>query len=347
MGFLLAFFMLFSACMKHPTGLPEPLGYGGLLALGWNSVISAQFLEGLDYFLQAMEVDITRPEAFLGAGIASIHLNGYHGSASSYFQTAIQLDQGQSAVVRHVNQVLVQDTLWTSVQCIDPDLPSDSLSIWLSFTADSGLVWIGNQIMNYLEENDLSTDLTFRLMPGPGLLGGCVDLYNMQNGQVYGADSISGNYVYFTVPMTRTSQGPGNYYCQWVMADQGILYDYAELLMGESPSQITLDAMAGRVSLEQARGSEGDLLQAAACTQGLIWNAPDYRFGKGDTLLESVYDTHLRQVVSCCGSIAFSRGRYEYCWFLCRQAGYGLELDPDSDSFLLELLQVLQEMGEP
>lgn len=338
--------VLLVSCMKSPEDLPEVDGYEGLVTLGWNSVREAEFLESLDYFFQAMSVDVTRPEAFLGAGISSIHLNGYHESATGYLQTAIQIDQGHSAVVHSAGQTVTQDTLWTSIQCIDNDLPQDSLQLWLSFTADSGLVWVGDRIMTYLDNNGLSTELSFRLKPESECLVACVDLYNMQNGVFYGADSILDDYVYFTVPVTATSQGAGSFYYQWVMAGQGVLFDSADLQMDENSSQTTLDALAARVSLEEARGEEGDLLQAVACTQGLIWNAPEYRFGKGDDLLESVYSIHLRHVAACCGSMAFSRGHFGYCWFLCKQIGYGLELDPESDTFLLDLLLVLLEMGQ-
>lgn len=292
-----------------------------------------------------MEVDVQRPEAFLGAGITSIHLSGYREGAPGYLQAAVQLDQGHSAVFINADQTVLQDTMWTFVQCTDEDLPPDSLEKWLSFTADSGLVWVGNSIRGYLTDNGLSTDLSFRLQPEAVQLAACVELYNMQNGALYSADSISQGFVHFTVPVTTTSQGPGNFYYQWVMAGQGILFDYAETDIETPPGQTTLDALAARVSVEEARGGNGDLLQAAACAQGLLWNAPDYRFGRGDPLLETVFGTELRHVVASCGSFAFSRGRFAYSWFLCRQAGYGLELDPDSATFLLDLLAVIMEMA--
>lgn len=342
---ILLLILLLVSCMKNPSGLPDQLGYDGLIVQGWNSFITGEFQEALEYFQQAMSVDLNRPDAFLGAGIASIHLEGYHEDARGFLQEAVQLDQGHSAVSISVDRTVTQDTLWTVVQCIDDDLPPDSLGKWLWFTADSGLVWVGNSIRNYLVSNGLSTDLSFRLQPEAIELAACIELYNMQNGEFYCADSISDGFAYFTVPMTATSQGPGNFYFQWIMADQGVLFDTAELSIEEPPGQTTLDAIAARVSLEAAMGEEGDLLQAVACTQGLLWKASDYRFGEGDSLLESVFQTETRHVVACCCSFAFNRGKFIYSWFLCRQAGYGLELDPESVSFLLDLLCVIQEMA--
>ena len=337
---------VFLSCMRNPSDLPESVGYEGLIAQGWSSFLTGEYVQALEFFHQAMEVDVTRSNAFLGAGITSIHMHSYHEAAIGYLQTAIQLDQGGSAVVRHAYQTVTQDTLWTSIQCVDEDIPADSLQKWLSFTADSGLVWVGNAIRDYLVLNDLSTTLSFRMKPPESsALAACIELYNMQNGAFYSADSISDGFVYFSVPVTATSQGPGSSYFQWVMADQGVLFDSADFQLSGEGGHITLDALAARVSLEDAREEDGDLLNAVACTQGLLWSSPDYRFGEGDQLLEGVFQTQLRHVVACCGSLAFSRGKVTYCWFLCRQAGYGLNLDPDSPTFLIDLLGVLQEMA--
>ncbi|PIE51088.1 hypothetical protein CSA37_01600 [Candidatus Fermentibacteria bacterium] len=129
------------------------------------------------------------------------------------------------------------------------------------------------------------------------------------------------------------------------MADQSILFDYAELRIDPDCRQITFDALAAGVFLENAKGDAGNLLQAVACSQGLLRYSPDYSFGAGNALIQSVINAKLRHTASCCAAMAFSRGSFLYSWFLCRQAGYGLELDPDSSEFLLELLLVIQNMG--
>ncbi|PIE51089.1 hypothetical protein CSA37_01595 [Candidatus Fermentibacteria bacterium] len=164
--------------MRNPEGLPEIQGYSGLIVQGWNLMLERDFTGALEWFINAMEVDVNRPEAYLGAGVASIFLNEYHSAAEGYLQTAIQLDQGHSAIINRVHQSLVQDTLWTVIECVDRDLPEDSLQSWLSATKDSGLVWVGSSIMDYLTSNTLDTDLSFRLKLNTDSLGACVELYN-------------------------------------------------------------------------------------------------------------------------------------------------------------------------
>lgn len=336
--------MSMMGCMEHPSGLPDPLGYDGLVEAGWLSLKEAEHSEALDYFMQAMDVDLSRAEGFLGAGVSTIYIGSWRETGRGFLQQAIQIDHGSSAVRIHTGKFLQQDTLWTVIECTDPDLPEDSLSAWLSFTADSGLVWVGETIRNYLLDNGFSTDLSYRLQPYANVLGACLDLYNMQSGDFYSADSIRDGWVHFTVPMHSTSQGPQGSYYQWVMADDGILFDFAEIDVEGNYDQNSLDALAGRVCLEAAFGDLGSLLQSTACSQCLIAAAPDYRFGHGNELMESVFNLQLRHVVGCTASFAFGSGKFSYCWFLCRQIGYGEDLDPQSATFLLDLLLVLTEM---
>lgn len=342
-----ALLLFMMSCMEHPSGLPDPLGYDGLVEAGWNSLKAAKHSEALDYFQQAMEVDISRAEGFLGAGISTIYIGSWRETGRGFLQQAIQIDHGSSAVNIHTGNALYQDTLWTVIECTDPDLPADSLNTWLAYTADSGLVWVGETIRNYLLDNGLSTDLSFRLQPEANTLAACLELYNMQSGDFYAADSIRNGWIHFTVPMHSTSQGSQSFYYHWVMADDGVLYDFAETDLEGTFDQTSLDALAGRVSLEEAFGDEGSLLQAVACAHCLIEEAPDYRFGKGDELLESVFSLQLRHVVGCAASFAFSNEKFSYSWFLCRQIGYGEDLDPQSETFLMDLLLVLAEMVQP
>jgi hypothetical protein len=341
---VLMLLLLALGCMKNPSDLPEPGGYEGLLELGWNSVKEGRYYDGMNYFREAIEVDVGRTEAYLGTGVTSIFIESYWEEGENYFQMAVQRSLGFSAIEQRLNQTIAQDTLWTVIECIDPDLPADSLNNWLASTADSGAVWVGEQINNYLTANDLSTDLSFRLIPDIRTIASCVDLYNMQNGASYNGDSISEGYVHFTVPRTSTQVGQGISYFQWVMADQGVLLDYTVAHGTEQAEQSALDALAGWAVLEEAKGEQGDLLQSTACSQYLIWAAPDYRFGSGDSLLESVFNSRLEDIVACSASLAYVEGKFIYSWFMCKQMGYGLYLDPLSETFLLDLLGVLMEM---
>ncbi len=210
---VLVLFSLLVSCTGNPSGLPEPQGYEGLLAQGWNSFKEAEFPQALDFF-QAMEVDVQRPEAFLG--------RGYH------FHTPQRLPRGRSRLSaggcpagsgafscvyqRRSDGIAGHHVDLRSVHRRGP--APDSLEKWLSFTADSGLVWVGNSIRGYLTDNGLSTDLSFRLQPEAVQLAACVELYNMQNGALYSADSIS-RLRAFHRSRYHDIPGPGNFYYQW------------------------------------------------------------------------------------------------------------------------------------
>jgi len=334
-----------SGCVEHPSGLPEPEGYDGFLALGWQAIQQGQYQEAFDWFEQAIEIDVARPDAYLGAGIACVYLENLYIVAGSYFQAAIQQDLGHSAIVRRLNQVQVQDTLWTVFECVDPDLPQESLDVWLPLTGDSGEVWVGQQIWDYLDRGGFDTSLEYRFLPGPGDPVSCLDLYNAQSGAFYDGDSVCAGYVYLEAPMTFVQVGGIDYYT-WIMVGQNIGYDYATLDADASAGQITKDALAGWSMLQQVRGDGGDLLQAAACSQSLLQIAPGYLFGEGDPLREGVFDLDAVQVVAGGASYIYTHGKFIYSWFMCRQAGYGLDLDPESETFLLDLLELFSQMQD-
>ncbi len=332
------------SCMKNPSGLPDPMGYEGFIEAGWQSLAQGSALEALGWFQQAMALDVSRADGYLGAGVSCIFLENYWPSADSYFQAAIQQDLGRSAVMEHLCQNRTQDTLWTVFQCMDSDLPQDSLQSWLLLTADSGSVWVGRQIHDYLVSRELDTDLLYRFIPGDDDPAACLELINLQSGEGYQADSIRGGFVYFTAPVSVVSQGLGVQYYTWVMADQAVVYDYATFSAGTGAGQITRDALAAWIMLQEVRAADGNLLLSAACARGLLRVDPEYRFGAGDSIREAVFDTDIDDVVSTCASHAFTEGLFVYSWFLCREAGYGLGLDPFSPGFLLELLDVILSM---
>jgi len=342
----LILFTLFGfACMRNPSDLPEPEGYEGFLELGWQAVSEGEYLSAFDYFQQAIAVDLSRAEGFLGAGVACLYLQDYWSQGDAFFQSAIQKDCGNSMVVQYEDEAQTQDTMWTVFQCIDTDLPQDSLDVWLSMTADSGEVWAGDQIYNYLSANQLSTDLQFAFCPVHSNAVACVDLFNVQSGAFYSGDSTVSGSVYLTVPMQTLDIELGVEYHTWIMVNQNIIYDYATLNIPDQQSQITLDALAARAMLQGVRGEEGDLLQAVASTAGLLQIAPDYKFGYGSSLRETVFDTDMVDVSASAASYAFLNEKYINSWFICKQVGYGLELDSQSENFLLDLLEVIAQMG--
>ncbi|MCK5036712.1 MAG: hypothetical protein KAS73_12535 [Candidatus Sabulitectum sp.] len=342
----LIFLALFSvACMRNPSDLPEPEGYDGFLELGWQAVQHGEHLDAFDYFQQAIAVDLSRAEGFLGAGIVCLFLEDYRSQGDAFFQSAIQKDCGGSVVVQYQDEVQIQDTMWTIFQCIDPDLPKDSLDIWLPLTTDSGEVWVGDKIYNYLFTNQLSTDLQFKFTQSHSNAVACVDLFNVQSGAFYSGDSTVAGFVYLTVPLQKLDIEQGIDYYTWIMVNQNIIYDYASFNAPDQNSQITLDALAARVMLQEIRGDTGDLLQSVASTAGLLQIASDYKFGTGNPVRESVFDTDIVDVSASAASYSFLNKKYINSWFICKQVGHGLYLDPQSENFLLDLLELFAQMG--
>jgi len=332
-----------TSCSNNPSDIPDPEGYDGFLELGWLSIQEDRYLDAFEYFQQAIAVDINRAEGFLGAGVATLFLEDYWNIGDDYFQLAIQRDMGKSIVVQHFEEEQIQDTLWTIFECIDPDLPPDSLNSWLSLTADSGAVWVGLQIYNYLSANQLSTYLSFRFKPVHDNAIACLDFYHPGGGWFMYTDSTLSGYVYVSLPM-YTMYGSGESYYTWVMVEQSMRYSYATFDSEVLPGQVTLDALAIWSALQELRNENGDILQAAACAQSLLQLAPLYSFGKNSPFRDGVFDFDIIDVTASGASCAFNNRRYLYSWNMCKQAGYGFDLDPENENFLFSLLELLMWM---
>jgi len=333
------------SCMSNPSDLPDIEGYGGFIELGWQAIAQGEHLHAYEYFQQAIAVDLTKPEGFLGAGVACIFLENHIQLADAFFQSAIMKDYGSSVVTLYEDETQVQDTMWTVFECIDSDLPEDSLEFWLSLTSDSGEVWVGQQIYNYLFINDLSTDLEFRFSALQSNAFACTDLFNVQSGEFYGGDSTSSDFIYVTIPLHVLNIGTFQGYYTWIMVNQNITYDYATFNSSSSGGQITQDAIASRVMLQEVMGDSGSLLQAVACASGLVQIAPDYKFGEGNLLRESAFDINIIDVAASAASLSFLNEKYINAWYLCKQVGFGHDLNPFSENFLLDLLNLFNEMG--
>lgn len=335
---------LCTGCMKSPSELPEPSGFDGFVELGWQAIEHGRYLEAYNFFQQAIDVDVNRAEGFLGAGISSLFLEDYWELGDNFFQVAIHNDHGGSVAVKYLEEVQFQDTLWTVFQCVDPDLPQDSLNYWLSFTADSGEVWVNGKIYDHLTENGFSTDLLYRFSPEHDNAVACLDIYRAQSGAFNSCDSTASGYIYVTIPVRARYMGGMIWHYSWIVVGQNIIYDYAVFDLTGSIGQLTQDALAGRLMLQEVRGTEGDLLQATACAYGLLKAAANYEFGADDPVREGVFDIDAVDVAASGASCAFFNQKYIYSWFMCKQVGYGLDLDPQSDNFLLEILELIMQM---
>lgn len=328
--------VLLLGCFSDPAGMAEPEGYEGLLALGWEAVADGRPGDAFERFRAAIETDVTRPEAYLGAGVACSYLEERWGETDDYYRMAIQRETGHSAVFTHLAESQVQDTMWTVFRCIDPDIPPDSLETWLEQTSDSGYVWVNSRILDYLQENGYDTALSFRFAPVAEAPLACLQVVNSQSGRVYGCDSVKSDSIYFTAEHFG--------YLGWVSVGHCLTYDYSSLRAGGGTGQTALDALACWTLFQDLRGAEGDPLRAAACAQAVLNLDPSYVFGDGYPARQQALSLYAVEVAAGAASCSFLDESFIYAWFLCREAGYGYGLDPESEDFLFALMELINQM---
>jgi len=336
LGFLVCAGLALAGCADNPAGMPDPEGYEGYLSLGWQALAEGRPQEAFDLFQKAIETDVTRAEAYLGAGTSCGWLEERWEEADGYLLMAVQRDLGHSAVHLHRSEYQVQDTMWTVFRCIDPDLPPDSLQSWLAMTADSGYQWVNGRIYAYLDSAGFDTNLSFRFSPAGEDPIACLEVFNTQAWSPFRCDSARGDSLYFTAPYMGS--------LGWVSAGQYVRYDYASFDAGGAAGQVALDALAVRTVFEDLREDDGDPLLAAACAQGLLSLDPAYSFGGEDPCRSAALSLSAAQVAAGAASCAFDWESFIYSWFLCRAAGYGHGLDPESEGFLFALMELISMM---
>lgn len=333
---ILGSLILLGGCVEDPT-LPDSLGYDGLVQTGWDQYEAGNYASALEYFLDAIDADPTVPDAYVGAGWAALYLPDTWRVADEYFFMAAQQQVGEYPLA-YFNESMVQDTMWTNFQCVHPDLPPSVLDPILENTADSGIVWVGEQIEGIVG----SEDLPFRFQPLNSVAIAMFDADNSYTTAVADVDSIVNGWVYLTVPRVVMEIGDDDYY-DWIGVDDQINYQYRVFDMGgASGGQMMLDAFAGSVMLQDIRES-GDALLGCASAFALDQIDPEYSFGAGQYYqgLESLSNM---QVKGTAASLAFVEQYFLFSWFTCVSEGMGTELDPESASFVTDLMSVIELM---
>ena len=336
---ILSSLVLLGGCGDQlPTDLPDVIGYQGFIQLGWDSYSAGNFEIALDYFHDAIDIDPALPEGYVGAGWASLYLPDYWRIADDYFFMAIQNEIGYYPLGGYAESQ-VQDTMWTNFECLNPDLPASVLDPILAETADSGLVWVGEQIHGIVG----SVDMPFRFMP---LNSGVTAMFMAANSYttaICNVDSVAGGWVYMTVPMATMDVGGEDYYT-WISVDEQINYEYRVFNQtGAADGQIFWDALAGCCMLQDIRGENGDPLLGCVTAWVLDEQDSDYVFGYGQ-----IYETY--EVVSnlqlkgTAASLAFANQYFKFAWFICTSEGLALDLNPGDPDFVTGLMSVIEFM---
>jgi len=335
---ILGSLVLLGGCGDQNPTFPDVEGYDGFLELGWESYNDGDFQTALEYFVDAIDADASRHEAYVGAGWASMYLPDVWLIADDYFYMAMQLDIGYYPLGGFAESQ-VQDTMWTVFECLHPDLPDSILIPILEFTPNRGIVWVGVQIHNIV--GDASMPFRFRpLNNGVMAMTHAVNSYTTANCEV---DSIADGWVYVTAPLTVMDIGGSNYYT-WISTDEQVNYEYRVFDQSGSPSgQYFLDALAGSCLLQDIRGENGNLLLGCVSAWALDELDSDYTFGFGQ-IYEGYETVSNLQLKGTAAALAFARQYFKFAWFTCTSIGQGLTLDPTDVNFVTDLMTVIETM---
>ena len=367
-----------------PEEVPDPIYLEGFLNNGWAAFEAGNYEEALDYFQQAIDAEVQNAEVYLGAGWSCLYLTDYWGKANDYFYMALQLDGGQPPLVDYLTEVGFQsvsggqmtpyevvddrvtagqiDTLGLLAESVDETwedwpFPGDSTTI---IEQTAGLYWYGDyagtQHNLFFQVDSITGDTTwvgphlgdteveYRFTPDNSGLLTCLELANVPLSINYSPDSISGEYVYLTIPMENTPVDEAPDFYQWIMPGMQCNYDYVTLGVGSGATQISKDAMAGWSLLQQLRGENGYPLMGVANGQALEQLFDSYTFDEGSQYgTDGVQmDIDLDQMVGNAALIAYGQEKYMYAWFLCKKVGAGTGLDPESADFELDLIEKIE-----
>ncbi|MCK4807174.1 MAG: hypothetical protein KAT09_05990, partial [Candidatus Aegiribacteria sp.] len=316
----------------------DTIGYQGFVQLGWDSYSDDNFQLALEYFLDAIDIDPSRAEAFVGAGWSSLYLPDYWRVADEYFFMAIQNKVGYYPLSGY-SESQVQDTMWTTFDCLHPDLPNYVLNPILEQTADSGVVWVGEQI------NDIVGDVSmpFRFKPLNGGVMAMFEAVNSYTTATCEVDSIAGGWVYIIVPRAVMEISSDDYFT-WISTDEQINYEYRVFDRSGSPGgQLLYDALAGSCMLQDIRGEYGDPLLGCVAAWALDFMKSDYQFGYGTTHADDESVSNL-QLKGTAAAMAFAQQYFRFAWFTCTSEGRGLGLNPDDPDFVTGLMAVIEFM---
>ncbi len=355
----LALILLAGCGDKLPTDIPDVVGYSGLVAQGWEAYDRNDYTTAMDYFQQAIDVDVTRPEAYLGAGYASIHLSDYWVIGGDYFFMASQLDGGKWPIASGETSI-DQDPGWTVFECIDPVLSDETMSVieaygetWYDWPVDGDVTPIDNYIIGAFlygappfnaAHNDPQSpkygNVPFKYrwesdIPGFFLMTSAVNDWSTN---AIGVDSLAvenGNVVaYLNVPYRLVSVS-GTNYRTWIMAEHTIKFDYATYDMPSGATAITRDAIAGYAALQMVRGLSGDMLTGVAAAIGL-YDGGDYSFEHSGT--------NRNNVLGMGAAMSFLNQDFRFTLYVVRHGGFGMGINVADPDFLVELAQTIQTM---
>ncbi len=349
--------ILVAGCYDNTTEYPPVDGYDGFIEEGWACFEAAEYEMAMENFQAAIDMDVSRPEGYLGAGWCSIMIPDYWVTGDQYDYMAVQQDGG-TWPVSTMSGSQTQDLMWTTFQCIDPVLTANDMLVIGSWgTTDTLIIidgtdttvvfepdsikpamdnyeigeWLYDQYgaidFKYtFEIDDPNVNTLFTVFNGYSLIDATVDSL------VNGTDVTT---VYITMPYDRTPVGSEDYRT-WCMYDNVMSYEYATYEATGGSTSIANDGVAAYGILQHARGVNGSLYDGVASLLGLADEA-EYSFSHYGGL------TSLK-LKGMAAAMAYANTQFKFALAVCRGEGYGLGISTEDPDFEIQLMQVIETM---
>lgn len=364
---LAASLVFVTGCYENDVAYPAVPGYDGLVAAGWEDFGNSDYVSAMENFQNAIEIDTSRPEAFLGAAWSAAVLPDYWGICYNYAYMASNLDDGDWAI-QTKQGTLIQDTLWTNFECIFPELTANDLIVIASI-GDSLLVIGGDTLCPFYPSNPEANDSVFAVNNyivgewfddqyydhGPDSVAihfqyrfeiqdpnvsSIFSVFNEFSATDISVDSIvngtTSSDIYLDVRRRNVSVPRYADFYTWIMFDNVINYEYVTYTSPGGATGIPIDAQAAYGILQDARAEAGDGIEGAGLLLGIA-SEGDYSFEH----YSSITSTNLKGMAA---SIAYRNNAYRFALGICRSSGFGLDLDTLDPGFLILLAQTIEEM---
>ncbi len=346
--------ILVAGCYDNDAVYPEVEGYMGFINAGWDAFEDGDYEIAMENFQWALEMDSSRPEAYHGAGWASILLPDYWTLGEQYDYMTVQHDGGAWPVVLST-ETLTQDLSWSVFECLNPVLTANDITVINAWGTTDTLIIDDTLVvfepdslkpaMDNIEIGDwfysqygaVRFQYTFEIAdPDVKALFTVANEFSLVDCSV---DSVvngtSTSTVYLSVPYERYSVG-SLAYRTWCMFENEMSFQFATYESAGGQTAFTSDAVAAYGILQDARGENGDLYFGVATLLGLAEEG-EYSFSHYDGI------TSLK-LKGMAAAIAYRTLNFRPALGICQQAGYGLDIEASDPDFLIQLMQVIELM---
>jgi hypothetical protein len=347
--------ILVTGCYDNVTEYQPAIGYEGFVNAGWDDFDAGDYESARTNFESAIDIDVTRPEAYLGAGWTALLQPDYWVIGDQYDYMAVQQDGG-TWPVGYVAEAVEQDLMWTVFECIDPVLTANDLLVIGSF-GDSLLVVEGDTLVPhftvssgdttwylavsnleigdwlYSQYGNVAFKYTYEI-DDPNVMALFSFVNNFSN-TVCKVDSIvngtESSVVYLNVPYKLD-----NSYRTWCMNENVMIYDYTTYSGANGQTSIANDGVAAFGILQSARGVNGLTLEGIAALMGLA-DEVEYSF----THYAGLSSVKLKGMAA---AMAYANTEFRFALYICRSEGYAMNIEITDPDFLVELMQQIEMM---